>query len=128
VYASLLFIPDHSGGAPSPLRALGEQDEATRHKVEAMAGHGRPPKHTAREAPCAPWAHALDPYVCFVGAFLWHVVLDAGSETESVQQEAQAFLLDAHRLAPWIVLTGADVDKIQGMLLRAAGLARPPQG
>jgi hypothetical protein len=53
-----------------------------------MARHGRPPKHTAREASCAPWARALDPYVCFVGAFLWQVVLDAGSETESVQREA----------------------------------------
>jgi hypothetical protein len=93
-----------------------------------MARHGRPPKHTAREASCAPWARALDPYVCFVGAFLWQVVLDAGSETESVQREAQAFLLDPHRLAPWIELTGADVDKIQGMLLHAAGLARSPQG
>jgi hypothetical protein len=66
--------------------------------------------------------------VCFVGAFLWQVVLDAGSETESVQREAQAFLLDAHRLAPWVELTGADVDKIQEMLLRAAGLTTPPQG
>jgi len=93
-----------------------------------MARHGRPPQHTAREAPCAPWARSLDPYVCFVGAFLWQVVLDAGSETESVQREAQAFLLDPHRLAPWVELTGADVDKIQGMLLRAAGLAKPPPG
>jgi hypothetical protein len=89
-----------------------------------MARHGRPPKHTACEVPCTPWARTLDPYVCLVGAVLWQVVLDASSETESVQQEAQTFLLDPHRLAPWVELTGADVDKIQGMLLRAAGLAR----
>jgi hypothetical protein len=105
-----------------------EKDEATRQKVEAMAGHGRPPKHQPSEEPCDTWARALDPYVCFVGAFLWQVVIDAGSETESVQHEAQAFLLDLNRLAPWIELTGADVDKIQGMLLRAAGLARPLSG
>jgi hypothetical protein len=74
------------------------------------------------------WARSLDPYVCFVGAFLRQVVTDTSSETESVQREAQAFLLDRNRLAPWVELTGADVDKIQGMLLRAAGLARSPQG
>jgi hypothetical protein len=38
------------------------------------------------------------------------------------------FLLDGHRLAPWIELTGADKDKIQGALLRAAGLARGDHG
>jgi hypothetical protein len=67
--------------------------------VEAMARHGRPPPHTVREAPCAPWARTLDPYGCCVGVFLWQAVLDASSETESVQREAQAFLLDPHRLA-----------------------------
>ena len=41
----------------------------------AMADHGRPPTHTPSEAPCSLWARSLDPYVCFVGAFLWHVVL-----------------------------------------------------
>ena len=93
-----------------------------------MANPGRPPHHQPREDPCSLWEHSLDPYVCFVGAFLRQVVTDAGSETESVQHEAQAFLLDPNRLAPWIELTGADVDKIQGMLLRAAGLARPLLG
>ena len=92
-----------------------------------MANPGRPPKHQPSEDPCYLWARSLDPYVCFVGAFLRQVVTDAGSETESVQHEAQAFLLDRNRLAPWIELTGADVDKMQGVLLRAAGLARPPQ-
>jgi hypothetical protein len=56
------------------------------------------------------------------------VVTDAGSETASVQREAQAFLWDVNRLATWIELTGADVDNMQGVLLRVAGLARPPQG
>jgi hypothetical protein len=56
------------------------------------------------------------------------VITDAGSETEIVQREAQAFLWDVNRLATWIELTGADVDKMQGVLLCAAGLARPPQG
>ena len=84
----------------------------------------------------------LDPYVFFVGAFLRQVVTDAlstpkgtgdwtedpGGWTEGRRREAQAFLLDPNRLAPWIELTGADVDKMQGVLLRAAGLARPPQG
>jgi len=54
------------------------------------------------------------------------VVTDAGSETESVQREAQAFLLDVNRLAMWIELTGADVVKMQGVLLQAAGLTRAP--
>ena len=102
--------------------------EAKWHKVCAMATHGRPPKHKPREDPYDTGVHALDPYVCFVGAFLWQAVIDASSDTESFQQEAHAFLLDRNRLAPWIELTGADVDKIQGMLLRADGLARPPQG
>jgi len=92
-----------------------------------MAERGRPPKHQPSEDPCFLWARALDPYVCFVGAFLRQVVTDAGSETESVQRDAQAFLWDVHRLAPWIELTGADVAKMQGALLRAAGLARTPE-
>jgi hypothetical protein len=93
-----------------------------------MAKHGRPRKHKPSEDPCSLWARSLDPYVCFVGAFLRHVVIDADSETASVQREAQAFLWDVNRLATWIELTGADVDTMQGALLRAAGLARPPQG
>ena len=93
-----------------------------------MANPGRPLHHQPREDPCSLWAHSLDPYMCFVGAFLLQVVIDVGSETASVQREAQAFLWDVHRLATWIELTGADVDNMQGVLLRAAGLARPPQG
>ena len=93
-----------------------------------MANHGRPRKHKPSADPCSLWARSLDPYVCFVGAFLRQVVTDAGSETASVQREAQAFLWDANRLATWIELMGADVDNMQGVLLRAAGLARPPQG
>ncbi len=92
-----------------------------------MAHPGRPRKHKPSEDPCYLWARSLDPYVCFVGAFLRQVVTDAGSETESVHREAQAFLWDVHRLATWIELTGADVDKMRGVLLRAAGLTRPPQ-
>ena len=91
-----------------------------------MAHPGRPPKHQPSEDPCSLWARSLDPYVCFVGAFLRHVVTDAGSETEIVQREAQAFLLDVNRLATWIDLTGADVGKMQGGLLQAAGLTRAP--
>jgi hypothetical protein len=64
--------------------------------------------------------------VCFVGAFLWQVVTDAHSETESVQREAQTFLLDVNRLATWIELTGVDVVKMQGVLLQATGLTRAP--
>ena len=93
-----------------------------------MADHGRSPKHKPSEDPCDIWERSLDPYMCFVGAFLRQVVTDAGSETASVQHEAHAFLLDRNRLAPWIALTGADVDNMQGALLRAAVLARPPQG
>jgi hypothetical protein len=93
-----------------------------------MAGHGRPPQQQPPEDPCDTWEHSLDPYVVFVGSFLRQVVTDVRSETESVQREAQAFLLDLNRLAPWIELMGADADKMQGVLLRAAGLARPPQG
>jgi len=64
--------------------------------------------------------------VCFVGAFLLQVVIDVGSETASVQREAQAFLLDVNRLAMWIELTGADVVKMQEVLLQAAGLTKAP--
>ncbi len=91
-----------------------------------MANPGRPPKHKPSEDPCSLWARSLDPYVCFVGAFLLQVVIDVGSETVSVQREAQAFLLDVNRLAMWIELTGADVVKMQGVLLQAAGLTRAP--
>ena len=63
-----------------------------------MANPGRPRKHQPSADPCSLWARSLDPYVCFVGAFLRHVVTDAGSETASVQREAQAFLLDVNRL------------------------------
>ena len=58
---------------------------------------------------------------------------DTGSWTENTdggpagrQREAQEFLLDLNRLAPWVELTGADVDKMQGVLLQAAGLTRAP--
>jgi hypothetical protein len=54
------------------------------------------------------------------------VVTDAHSETESVQREAQTFLLDVNRLATWIELTGVDVVKMQGVLLQATGLTRAP--
>jgi hypothetical protein len=92
----------------------------------AMANPGRSSKHQPGEDPCYRWARSLDPYVCFVGAFLWQVVIDASSEKESVQREAQAFLLDVNRLATWIELTGADVVKMQGVLLQAAGLTKAP--
>jgi hypothetical protein len=107
-----------------------------------MAGYNRPPQPTPREDADDTRQRTLDPYVSFVGVFLRQVVIDAlstpkgtgdwtedtGGWTEGRRREAQAFLLDPNRLAPWIELTGADVDKIQGILLRAAGLARPPQG
>jgi hypothetical protein len=51
-----------------------------------------------------------------------------GGWTKGHRRAVQVFLLDLHRLAPWVELTCADVDKKQGILLRAAGLARPPQG
>jgi hypothetical protein len=34
--------------------------------------------------------------------------------------------LDVNRLATWIELTGADVVKMQAVLLQAAGLTRAP--
>ena len=107
-----------------------------------MADHDRSLQHTPREDPGDPGERTLDPYVAFVAAFLRQVVTDAlvthkgsghwtentGGWTAGCQREAQAFLLDLHRLAPWVELTGADVDKMQGVLLRAAGLARPLHG
>src|SRR5215831_5753329 len=51
------------------------QEEANRHKMCAMADHGRPPTHTPREDPCSLWARSLAPSVCVVGAFVWHVVI-----------------------------------------------------
>src|SRR5215831_9735001 len=57
------------------LRDIDNPEEANRHKMCAMADHGRPPQHTPREDPCYLWARSLDPYVCFVGAFLWHAVM-----------------------------------------------------
>jgi hypothetical protein len=101
-----------------------------------------PPQPTPREDPGDPWERRLDPSVSFAGAFLRHVVTDArgtpkdtgdwtedpGGWTEGRRREVQAFLLDQNRLLPWIELTGADVDNRQGVLLRAAGLARPPHG
>jgi len=107
-----------------------------------MADHDRAPHHHLREEAEDPRQHTLDPYVSFVGVFLRQVVADAlstpkgtgdwtentGGWTEGRRREAQAFLLDPHRLAPWIELTGADVDKMQGVLLRAAGLTKPSQG
>ena len=77
-----------------------------------------------------------------VGVFLRQVVTDAlstpkgtgdwtedtGGWTEDRRREAQAFLLDPHRLAPWIELTGADVDKMQHVLLHAAGLTKASYG
>ena len=99
-----------------------------------MAGNDHAPQHPLRE-------DLGDPYLCFVAAFLRQVVTDALSTnqgtghwtenhngwTASRQREAQAFLLDPNRLAPWIELTGADVDKMQGRLLRAAGLTKSSQ-
>jgi hypothetical protein len=106
-----------------------------------MAGYNRPPQQQLDEGPQRPQERTLDPYVSFVGAFLRQVVTDAlstpkgtgdwtedtGDRTEDRRREAQAFLLDPNRLAPWIELTGADVDKMQGVLLRAAGLTSLPQ-
>jgi hypothetical protein len=106
-----------------------------------MAGHDRPPQHQLDEGTQRPQERTIDPYVSFVGAFLRQLVTDAlstpkgtgdwteatGGRTEARRCEAQAFLLDPNCLAPWIELTGADVDKMQGVLLRAAGLARTPQ-
>ena len=106
-----------------------------------MAGHDRSPQHQPREDPSDIWEPAHGPYLCFVAAFLRQAVTDArrtpqstGSWTENTdggtagrQREARAFLLDLNRLAPWVELTGADVDKMQGVLLQAAGLTRAPE-
>jgi hypothetical protein len=111
-----------------------------RDKECVMADYDRSPQHTPREDPGDPGERTLDPYLCFVAAFLWQVVADArrtpkGTShwtentdgwTEGRQREAQAFLLDLNRLAYWVELTGADVERMQGVLLRAAGLARTP--
>ena len=105
-----------------------------------MADHDCSPQYTPREDPDDPGERTLDPYLCFVAAFLRQVVTDARSAnkgtghwtehsdgwTASRQREAQAFLLDVNRLAAWVELTGADVVKMQGVLLQAAGLAQTP--
>src|SRR5262249_17475502 len=57
------------------LRDIEHQEEANRHKMCAMADHGRPPKHTPGWDPCSLWARSLDSSVCVVGAFLWPVVM-----------------------------------------------------
>src|SRR5213594_1091054 len=106
-----------------------------------MAGYDRPLQQQLDEGTQRPQERTLDPYVCFVAAFLRQVVTDAlstpkgtGDWTENTdgwtgrQCEAQAFLLDPNRLAPWVELTGADVDKMQGVLLRAAGLTKASPG
>ncbi len=107
-----------------------------------MAGHDHSPQHPPREEPCDAEERTLDPYVSFVGVFLWQVITDAlstpkgsddwtennGSGAKHAQHEAQEFLLDLTRLAPWVELTGADVDKMQGMLLHAAGLTKTSPG
>ena len=106
-----------------------------------MASLDRALQRTPREDSSDVREPRLDPYVAFVGAFLRQVVTDArstpkstgdwtedsGGWTEGHRREAQVFLLDLHRLAPWVELTGADVDKMQGVLLRAAGLTKLPQ-
>ena len=102
-----------------------------------MIDHDSAPQPPLQDNTRHPQERPLDPYVLFVGAFLRQVVTDArstpkrtgdwtedaGRAAEGHHREAQAFLLDATRLAPWVELTGADVDKIQGVLLHAAGLA-----
>src|SRR5439155_16297385 len=111
-------------------------------KESTMAGHDCPPPHQPREEPCDAEERALDPYVSFVGVFLRQVITDAlstpkgsddwtdnnGSGAKHAQREAQAFLLDLNRLAPWVELTGADVDKMQHVLLHAAGLTKASYG
>jgi hypothetical protein len=102
-----------------------------------MADHDSSPQYPLQDGTRNPQERTLDPYMSLVGAFLRQVVLDAqrprkapGQESEddrgTIRHEAQAFLLDLDRLAPWVELTGADVDKMQAVLLRAAGLTRPP--
>src|SRR3989442_13502105 len=107
-----------------------------------MAGHDRSPQPKPREDPDDTWEHAHGPYLCFVAAFLRQAVTDArstpkgtGHSTENTdggtaghQREAQAFLLDVNRLAPWVELTGADADTMQRVLLHAAGLTSTPSG
>jgi len=109
-------------------------------KEIAMTDHDYPPQPPLYADTHDPQEHLLDPYVSFVGAFLRQVVTDArrptqvlsdwtedtGRGTQGAQRDAQAFLLDRNRLASWIELTGADVDKMQGVLLQAAGLAENP--
>ena len=107
-----------------------------------MDGHDCPPPPQPREEPCDAEERTLDPYVSFVGVFLRQVITDAlstpkgsddwtennGSGAKHAQREAQEFLLDLNRLAPWVELTGADVDKMQGVLLQAAGLTKTSHG
>jgi hypothetical protein len=107
-----------------------------------MLKYNAPPQTPAEEGPPTARDSSIDPYVALVGAFLRQAVSDAqrsptstgtGAEGGSrgapdVQDEAQAFLLDQNRLAPWVELTGADVDAMQQALLRAAGLSRPAGG
>lgn len=107
-----------------------------------MIQHNASPQLPAEEGPPAKRDDNIEPYMAFVGAFLRQAVTDAqralkstgnGAEGDKrgapdVQDDAQAFLLDQSRLAPWVELTGADVDAMQQTLLRAAGLRRPAEG
>ena len=107
-----------------------------------MIQHNASPQIPSEGSPPAARDYGIDPYMAFVGAFLRQAVTDAqraptvtedwtesGSRsTPDIQGEARAFLLDQSRLAPWVELTGADVDVMQQTLLRAAGLRRPAGG
>jgi hypothetical protein len=106
-----------------------------------MIDHNAVPPPLRQDDTRHPQERPLDPYILFVGAFLRQVITDARSTPQRTSdwtedagrgaaehhREAQAFLLDAPRLAPWIELTDADVDKLQEVLLHAAGLTRPVQ-
>ena len=66
-----------------------------------------------------------DPYIELAGAFLRRVLDDASGHTPhcaglnhaQCQAEAQAFLRDTEALGFWVGLVGADVEKLQPVLV-----------
>ena len=48
---------------------------------------------------------------------------DQSTPTRQDIADAQSFLLDTQRLAAWVELLDADVDRVQPALLQAAGLS-----
>lgn len=73
---------------------------------------------------------STNPYILFVGAILRRAVMDAqgkalygnegqGGTRQTIEAEALAFLRDTERLGFFVELMGADVARVQSVLLQA---------